>query len=66
MIFGFQKAFSPLGWQRCKLFQIGNKVATKMVIAVKARLLRPHYLMFGYKMHETLFSLDDLVVGHMV
>ena len=37
-----------------------------MVTAVKARLLRPHYLTFGYKMHETLFSLDDLVVGHMV
>ena len=64
IFFCFQKAFSPLGWQRCKVFEMGNKVARKMVIAVKARLLRPHYL--TYQMHQTLFSADDLVMAYMV
>ena len=35
-----------------------------MVIAVKARLLRPHYL--TYQLHQTLFSADDWVMEHMV
>ena len=63
IFFCFRKAFSPLGWQRCKVFEIGNNVARKMVTAVKARLLRPHYL--TYQMHQTLFSVDDLVMEPM-
>ena len=62
--FCFQKAFSPLGWQRCRVFEIGNKVVRKMVTAVKARLMRPRYL--TYQVRQTLFSADDWVMEHMV